>query len=190
MDNMGNAFESPFGLNDSTTANPANRMPSTFPQVQTGSILQPDLQPAPINPDWILEGNPIARATTLAVASDKTLSCAVWECHAGSFKWIFGLDEIVQILEGEVVIEEQNAGRKVHTLRVGDTALFPDGLTTKWTVTKYVKKFAIHRTIPRSIVWRLKRKMRHLFGLVTKAGIGCYAAMAHFETALETLSMA
>ncbi len=169
---MGNAMKSPFGFNDSTTARPANRMPN-FPQIQTGSILHQDLQPAPINPDWILEGDPIAKATTLAIATDNTLSCAVWECSAGKFKWVFGLDEIVQILEGEVVIEEQNPGRKVHTLRAGDIALFPDGLTAHWTVTKYVKKFAIHRTIPRSIAWRAKRKLRHLLGLVTKAGVGC-----------------
>ncbi|WP_461528490.1 cupin domain-containing protein [Prosthecobacter sp.] len=142
-------------------------MPSRTPQMQTGSVHQQDLQPSPINPDWILEGNPIARATTLAIAPDHTLSCAVWECHAGSFKWVFGLDEIIQILEGEVVIEEQNAARKVHTLRAGDTAFFPDGLTTHWTVSKYVKKFAIHRTIPRSFLWRLKRKMRHLLGLAS-----------------------
>jgi uncharacterized cupin superfamily protein len=190
MDNVEKTLKSPFGFNDSATARPANRMPGTFPLIQTGSVHQQDLQPAPINPDWILEGNPIARATTLAIATDKTLSCAVWECCAGSFKWVFGLDEIVQILEGEVVIEEQNAGRKVHTLRAGDTALFQDGMTTLWTVPRYVKKFAIHRTIPRSFVWRAKRKMRHLLGLVTKAGIGCYGAMVHFEAAVETLSMA
>ncbi len=172
MENMEKSLHSPFGFNDSTTAHPAQQRPSAFPVIQTGSILQEDLQPAPINPDWILEGNPIARATTLAVATDNTLSCAVWECSAGKFKWVFGLDEIVQILEGEVVIEEQNPGRKVHTLRVGDIALFPDGLTAHWTVSKYVKKFAIHRAIPRSFVWRLKRKMRHLLGRVTKTGAG------------------
>ena len=187
---MENTINTTFGFGDSTTAQPANRIPCTFPLIQTGSVYQADLRPAPINPDWILSGNPIARATTLAIARDRTLSCAVWECHAGSFKWVFGLDEIIQILEGEVVIEEQNAGRKVHTLRAGDTAFFPDGLTTHWTVSKYVKKFAIHRTIPRSIIWRLKRKMRHLFGLVSKAGVGCYGAMVHFETAVEALSFA
>jgi uncharacterized cupin superfamily protein len=172
MENMEKSLHSPFGFNDSTSARPAQQKPSAFPRIQTGSILQQDLQPAPINPDWILEGNPIAKATTLAVATDNTLSCAVWECSAGKFQWVFGLDEIVQILEGEVVIEEQNPGRKVHTLRVGDIALFPDGLTAHWTVSKYVKKFAIHRAIPRSFAWRLKRKLHHLFGRVTKTGAG------------------
>lgn len=187
---MESALKSPFGFNDSTAASPAKRLPSNFPLIQTGSILEQDLQPAPINPDWILQGNPTAKATTLAIATDNTLSCAVWECTAGKFQWVFGLDEIVQILEGEVVIEEQTAGRKVHRLRAGDIALFPDGLTAHWTVSKYVRKFAIHRTIPRSIAWRVKRKLRHLFGLVTKAGMGCYGAMVHLETAVETLSMA
>lgn len=143
---------------------------SSTPLIQTGSIHQQDLQPAPINPDWILSGNPVARVTTLAVAADQMLSCAVWECQAGSFKWVYGLDEMVQILEGEVVIEEQTPSKKVHTLRAGDTAFFPDGLTTIWTVSKYVKKFAIHRTLQRSIRWRAMRKMRHILGLLSKRG--------------------
>ncbi|MFC5453831.1 cupin domain-containing protein [Prosthecobacter fluviatilis] len=188
---MENAFKSPLGFIDSNSASSAaRRLSSDSARIQTGSILNQDLQPSPINPDWILEGNPIARATTLAIAPDQTLSCAVWECSAGKFKWVFGLDEIIQILEGEVVIEEQTPERKVHTLRVGDTALFPDGLTTHWTVTNYVRKFAIHRTIRRSFFWRLKRKMRHLLGLGAKAGLGCYGAMVHMETAVEALSFA
>lgn len=179
---------------ESSSSTPPNsdtqRMPGSHPLIQQGSVHQQDFQPAPINPEWILAGNPVARVTTLAMAADKTLSCAVWECHAGSFKWVYGLDEMVHILEGEVVIEEQNPSRKVHTLRAGDTAFFPDGLTTHWTVSRYVKKFAIHRAIPRSILWRLKRKMRHLIGLATKACLGCYGALVHFEAAMETLSMA
>ena len=103
---------------------------------------------------------------------------------------MYGLDEMVQILEGEVVIEEQSPGGKVHTLRAGDTAFIPDGLTTHWTVSRYVKKFAIHRTVRRSFVWRFKRKLRHLFGLVSKSVMGCYGALTHLETAVETLSMA
>ena len=188
---MENAAHSPFGFSDSAPPlSTAQRQATSFPVIQTGSVQQQDLHPAPINPDWILEGNPIARATTLAIAADNTLSCAVWECHAGRFKWVYGLDEIVQILEGEVVIEEQNEGRKVHTLRAGDTAFFPDGLTTHWTVTKYVKKFAIHRNIRRSIAWRARRKLRHLFGLIPKVGMGCCGAMTQLETAVQALGMA
>ncbi len=188
---MENTLNSPIGISDSSAPKSVSqRIPGSAPLIQTGSVHQQDLQPSPINPDWILEGNPIARATTLAIAGDKTLSCAVWECHAGRFKWVYGLDEIVQILEGEVVIEEQTPERKIHTLRAGDTAFFPDGLTTYWTVTKYVKKFAIHRNIRRSILWRAKRKLRHLFGLVPKAGMGCYGVMAHMEMAAEAISMA
>lgn len=191
FENMEKTIHSPFGFSDgSSLLSAAHRISSNSPVIQTGSVQQQDLHPAPINPEWILEGNPIARASTLAIAADQTLSCAVWECHAGRFKWIYGLDEIVQILEGEVVIEEQNEGRKVHTLRAGDTAFFPDGLTTHWTVTKYVKKFAIHRNIRRSIAWRARRKLRHLFGLIPKVGMGCYGALTQMETAAAALGMA
>lgn len=188
---MENAFKNPFGHTDCSTFNSATVHSQSYsPLIQTSTVHQHELQPAPINPDWILEGEPIARASTLAIAADQTLSCAVWECHAGRFKWVYGLDEIVQILEGEVMIEEQNAGRKVHTLRAGDTAFFPDGLTTHWTVTNYVKKFAIHRNVRRSIAWRARRKLRHLFGLIPKVGMGCYGALTQMEAAVGALGMA
>jgi uncharacterized protein len=164
----------PSAAKPATTApqSPSETAPFHTPVIQTGSVHQHDLQLAPINPAWILSGDPVARATTLAVAEDNTLSCAIWECHAGSFKWIFGLDEIVQILEGEVVIEELNAGGTIHTLGPGDTALFPAGLSTHWTVPKYVKKFAIHRIIRRSIPYRAIRKLGRILGLLPKDQLG------------------
>ena len=57
---------------------------------------------------------------------------------------MFSWDEFVCILEGEVTIRE--AGGISHTLKAGDVAHFPRGLTTDWDVPKFVRKFFTLRT--------------------------------------------
>lgn len=135
------------------------------PVIQTGSITQMDFVSTPLPPEWVLAGNPAARSVSLARAEDGNLSCGLWDCQAGKFKFIFATDEIIQILEGEVIIEEKG---KVHTLAVGDVAFFPEGLVAYWTVPKYVKKYAIFRSVsdPLStkIYRRLKKAVRGLLG--------------------------
>jgi uncharacterized cupin superfamily protein len=80
----------------------------------------------------------------LVQSADKLISSGLWECTAGEFRWTFGWDEFVYILEGEVTIREE--GGATHTLRPGDFAHFPLGLTTHWHVPKYVKKVFTLRT--------------------------------------------
>jgi len=139
------------------------------PLIQTGATSRNDLQPSPIDPGWIMEGNPVARALTLALAEDGNFSCGLWDCTAGKFKYIFYTEEIVHILEGEVIVREDGAE---HTLRAGDTALFPKGLTAYWTVPAYVKKFAVHRTVPKSLpekIWaRIKKLIKTILGIHSK----------------------
>ena len=84
--------------------------------VQAARIDAVVLEPAPINPAWIREGQPVARATQIASSADGTSSTAVWDCTAGSFDWQFGCDETVHILEGEVIVTEP--GQPPRTLRV------------------------------------------------------------------------
>ncbi len=103
-----------------------------------------ELPPMPIDPAWIEEGTPAARGTVLMQSQDKLLSSGFWSCTAGKFKWIFAWDEFVQILEGEVTIREE--GGATHTLKAGDVAHFPRGLTTHWHVPKFVQKFFTLRT--------------------------------------------
>jgi uncharacterized cupin superfamily protein len=98
----------------------------------------------PIEKAWILEGSPMARGSVLMQSKDKCLSSGFWECTAGKFQWIFGWDEFVHVLEGEVMIREE--GGPTHTLRAGDSAHFPLGLKTYWHVPKYVRKFFTLRT--------------------------------------------
>jgi uncharacterized cupin superfamily protein len=103
-----------------------------------------ELAPMPIDPAWVLEGTPTARGTVLTQSQNRLLSSGFWSCTAGKFKWVFGWDEFVHVLEGEVTIREENG--PTHVLKAGDVAHFPIGLTTYWHVPNYVRKFFVLRT--------------------------------------------
>ena len=111
-----------------------------------------DLVPFPIDPSWIKEGAPIARAVTLSESPDSLLSVGLWDCTAGTFTWIFGTDEIVHILEGEVRVKD---GDTIRVLVPGSVAYFPRGLETVWEVRTYVKKLFILRAPGPSVLERL-----------------------------------
>ena len=126
--------------------------------VQRGQTSADDFQPSPIEPSWILEGNPIARSLGLTRAYDGNFTSGLWDCTAGKFNYHYGCDEVVHILEGEAIVEETSAGL-VHVLRAGDVALFPQGLTLKWTVPQYVRKLAIFRSVKARLVRRICAKL-------------------------------
>jgi uncharacterized cupin superfamily protein len=106
-----------------------------------------DLLPQPIDPSWIKEGAPVARSVTLSKSPDSLLTAGLWDCTAGTFAWIFGRDEIVHVLEGEVRVHE---GATTHVLVPGSVAYFPRGLETVWEVRTYVKKAFVLRAPPAS----------------------------------------
>jgi uncharacterized cupin superfamily protein len=113
------------------------------------------LKPAPINPDWVLEGSPVARAGEIARSTDGTTLSVVWDCTAGTFNWHFGVDETVHIVEGEVEVSAVGFGPRV--LRAGDAALFRAGTTARWHVPTYVRKIAfIRHPLPRPLGFALR----------------------------------
>jgi uncharacterized cupin superfamily protein len=145
--------------------------------VQAARIDAVVLEPAPINPAWIRAGAPLARATQIASSADGAAFTAVWDCTEGSFDWHFGCDETVHILEGEVIVTEP--GQPPRTLRVGDVALFPAGLTAHWQVPRYVRKLAFMRQpFPRSIhaarriASRVQVMLRRLRASFAKLSVG------------------
>jgi uncharacterized protein len=129
-----------------------------------------DLLPLPIDPSWIKEGAPVARAVTLSKSPDSLLTAGLWDCTAGKFTWIFRRDEIVHVLEGEVRVHD---GNTTHVLVPGSVAYFPRGLETVWDVRTYVKKSFIRRAPQASAlsraasavkvrIARIVRRLRHL----------------------------
>ncbi|KVD70619.1 hypothetical protein WS62_12040 [Burkholderia sp. ABCPW 14] len=119
------------------------------------------LQPSPIDPAWILEGNPVARSGQWSCSPDSTTSMWVWDCTAGRFNWHFDCDETIHVIEGEVIVTSE--GHEPRTLRAGDAALFHAGSRAEWHVPKYVRKHAILRppiSRPVLFVHKVVRKLR------------------------------
>ena len=116
----------------------------------------------PIQPTWVLEGEPVARIALLSSSADGTASTYFWDCTAGRFNWFYSFDETLHILEGSVALKDP-AGM-LRRVVAGDTVFFPAGSQAEWTVERYIRKVAFCRTpLPgavvraRDIVRRIKR---------------------------------
>lgn len=134
-----------------------------------------ELQPAPINPDWVVTGQPFARLAEHSKGSDDAAATAIWDCTAGEFRWFFGWDETVMILEGGVTVTDENG--TVKELRTGDIAYFKGGTWATWRIDRYVRKIAfVRRPMPAALVYasRLKaiaKRLRGKSGQALRSGL-------------------
>lgn len=103
----------------------------------------------PIPPESIRSGNPVGRGGDLLQSDDQKFTGGLWICEPGEFEWVFGGDECLIVLEGEVIITQE--GGESHTLCTGDMIYFPIGAKTNWKITKRLKEFYVTRTpVPRN----------------------------------------
>lgn len=102
-----------------------------------------EMKPSPIEPGWVIAGDPQARFSAHSQAHDKFASTGVWDCTAGTFRWYFGWDETVVILEGEVHVTAEDGSER--TLKAGDVGYFRGGTWATWHIDNYVKKIAFVR---------------------------------------------
>ena len=119
------------------------------------------LKPAPIKPEWILRGTPLARVGDHSSSADEASSTAVWDCTAGEFRWFFGWDETVVIQEGEVHVTAEDGSERL--LKVGDIAYFRGGTWATWRVDDYVRKIAfVRRPFPEplAMLYRIRNALR------------------------------
>ncbi|MHB1816301.1 MAG: cupin domain-containing protein [Steroidobacteraceae bacterium] len=125
------------------TGNPARERAEIDMLEQTVSLdgpvaRRPDargLQPTPIRPAWILEGEPQAREKLLAHSTDGGTSVHLWDCTSGRFQWTYVTEEIVHVVAGAAIVEVAGARRR---LQAGDTHVFPAGSQCRWAVPDYV----------------------------------------------------
>lgn len=101
------------------------------------------LSPEPIEPSWIIEGNPQARSCLVSKSADRSAWTIVWECTKGRFNWYYGLDETIVILEGAIILESDNLPPMRYG--AGSVILFRKGAHARWYVEDYVKKLAFCR---------------------------------------------
>jgi uncharacterized protein len=102
-----------------------------------------NLTPRPIEPSWIIEGNPEAKWCVLSKSADGLASTMVWECSEGKFNWFYDFDETVLILEGSIVVESDTMAPTRYG--PGDVIFFRDGAHARWHVEGRVKKLAFCR---------------------------------------------
>jgi uncharacterized cupin superfamily protein len=111
--------------------------------IETGNLVV-NLTPRPIEPSWIIEGNPVAECSVLSRSADGLASTVVWQCSEGKFNWYYDFDETILILEGSIVLE--NDTMRSTRYGPGDVIFFKDGAHAKWHVEGHVKKLAFCRT--------------------------------------------
>ncbi len=125
--------------------------PSAFSPAGVFSSAQLDknaLEPKPIRPEWVLEGNPQAMCRQLSAMSDHRGDVCHWSCTAGKFNWHYGWDEAVLFLEGRVEITDQKGN--VYVGEPGVSLFFPAGTSAVWHVPDYIRKIAFnHNPVPR-----------------------------------------
>jgi len=65
-----------------------------------------------------------------------------WGCGVSVFDWHYDQEETCLLIEGEVTVEYE--GKSVY-ITAGDMAIFPEGLSCVWKVTKPDNKYYIFR---------------------------------------------
>lgn len=103
-----------------------------------------NLAPRPIEPSWIIDGNPVAQACVLSKSADGLATTIVWECSEGRFNWYYDFDETIMILEGSIVLESDTM--RPTRYGPGDVVFFRDGAHARWYVEGRVRKLAFCRT--------------------------------------------
>jgi uncharacterized protein len=102
-----------------------------------------NLTPRPIEPSWIIEGNPTAQCCVLSTSADGLASTMIWECSEGKFNWYYDFDETILILEGSIIVESETVPPTRYG--PGDVIFFRDGAHAKWHIEGRVKKIAFCR---------------------------------------------
>jgi uncharacterized cupin superfamily protein len=142
-------------------------MKPTMQPVSQASSVEVALSPAPIPADWVLRGNPEARAAELWRSLDGTMVTSAWDCTGGAFEWHFGCEETVHIVEGDVRVIEASGQERV--LKAGDVAVFHAGTVATWEVESYVRKIAMCRhPVPASVGYAV-RALRKVATLMRRA---------------------
>jgi uncharacterized cupin superfamily protein len=111
------------------------------PLVFDGSRLA--YRPAPIRPEWIRGGNPVAENQVVAVSGDRSVMSIFWRCSAGSFEWIYDDEETIYVIDGGMRLTYPNG--EVREVGKGDVVYFPAGTRAHWEIASHVEKVAVFR---------------------------------------------
>ena len=139
-----------------------------------------DLAPAPIPPDWIIEGNPQARSRRLAASADGTSTVMAWSCTAGRFKWHYTVDETIHLISGEVFVTDENGN--IRRVGPGDMVFFPAGSVSTWYIPDHVRKLAVCRQSMPLVAGYGLRAMNKFINILTGQDVSALDAGESDET--------
>ncbi len=112
------------------------------------------LKACPINPQWIRDGNPVARASLMFSSADGWFYTVMWDCSPGKFEWFYDQDETLHLLSGYMILDEGLPTER--HVRSGDNVFFPAGSSARWNVVEHVLKVAnVRRPIPGPLIYLL-----------------------------------
>jgi len=106
------------------------------------SVPEARLDPWPIPPEQVVEGDPRASGAILWKSGDGTHANGIWECTPGTFDWVHA-DETLCLVQGSVTVTPE--GGEPFEIRPGDVVFFPEGTRTRWKVNETIRKaFHLH----------------------------------------------
>ena len=132
------------------------------------ATLAVNLTPRPIEPSWIIEGNPVAQCSVLSKSADGLASTMVWQCSEGKFNWYYDFDETVLILDGAIVLESGSLAPTRYG--PGDVIFFRDGAQAVWHVEGHVRKLAFCRKTQPVLVGLALRVLSKLKRMLLPSG--------------------
>ena len=135
--------------------------------IETANLVV-NLTPRPIEPSWIIEGNPVAQCCVLSKSADGLASTMVWHCTEGRFNWHYDFDETILILEGSIVVESDSMAPTRYG--PGEVIFFRDGAHAKWHVEGHVKKLAFCRKTQPALVGFALRALSKIKRTLIPAG--------------------
>lgn len=84
-----------------------------------------ELEPSPVDPEWVLEGNPQWWSTEVWANADRTTVCGCFRSTLGRFSYSPPADETAFVRSGHVIVTA--ADGSTGEFRVGDVMCIPAG---------------------------------------------------------------
>lgn len=105
--------------------------------VISDSVAEAKLDPFPLSPEQILEGDPQASAKLIWVSDDGRQASGIWECTPGVFNYQH-TNETAGVITGKATITPE--GGEPVEVGPGSIVFFSEGSKTHWVVEETIRK--------------------------------------------------
>ena len=93
----------------------------------------------PVNPERIIQGQPMERSNNVFTNDKENFFCGVWESTTGKWNLNYTEDEFCYMIEGEAILTDAQGHSE--TVKSGDAFVIPAGYTGTWETIGTAKKF-------------------------------------------------